>query len=297
MAIQQNLRLFVAALFVFGFAACAQDRALLSTEDNRAWVQANLDKVMEKKTFSASNGMQMPYRLFVPEDYSAEKAYPLVVFLHGRGQRGTQNEADMFDNVGLFSGDNSIVSPNGQRKFPSIVLVPQCSDHSPDQEWAHWIGNSPEEPFAGLGEDGSYQQHEQPSESGAAALELIDSVIETYAVDRERVYITGISMGGFGTWEFTTRRPDLFAAAVPMAGYSDPAKAEKIKDIPFWVFHGDQDEYNPVEGSRIMTQRLKALGAEVKYTEYTGVKHNETFKKAWQNPDILPWMFSKRKQD
>lgn len=296
MTVQSSSRLLVALVLAFCLAGCMRERTPLSSEDNKAWIQANLDRVMEKKTFSASNGMQMPYRLFIPSDYTGETAYPLVVFLHGRGQRGTQNESKIFDDVALFTDDNSIVSPNGQHRFPSIVLVPQCSDHSPDQEWAHWVGNSPEKPFAGLGKDGSYQQHEEPSSSGAAALELIEATIKNYAIDPNRVYITGVSMGGFGTWEFTTRRPDLFAAAVPMAGYSDPSKADKIKDIPFWIFHGDQDEYNPVEGSRIMAQRLESLGAEVKYTEYAGVKHGETFEKAWKNPEILPWMFSKTKE-
>jgi predicted peptidase len=267
--------------------------SLMSAEETDAWLEKNLDSVLQKKTFSASNGMQMPYRIFLPPGYNESKRYPLLVYLHGRGERGSDNRAKMFDGSGLFRGANSIISPNGQARFASVVIVPQCSDKSVDQEWAHWVGNSPEQPFAGLGEDGSYRQHPQPSESGAAALELIDSIIGNYAVDTARVYLTGISMGGFGAWDFATRRPDLFAAVVPMAGYSDPATAQRIKTIPVWVFHGDRDEYNPVEGSRNMVKVLRSLGAEVKYTEYPGLNHGQTFKEAWKNQDLLPWIFSK----
>jgi len=254
-----------------------------------------LDNMLSRNSFKASNGMTMPYRLYVPKNISPHKTYPLLVFLHGRGERGTDNTAKMFAHTGLFNGQNSILSPANRQKYPSIIVVPQCSDLSADQEWAHWIGNSPQQPFAGLGKDGSYQQHTEASTSGAAAVELIERLIAQYQVDQQRVYLTGISMGGFGTWEFTARHPQLFAAAVPMAGFSDPQTAERVKHIPFWVFHGSNDEYNPVQGSRNMTDKLKTLGGNVRYTELQGLKHSETFKEAWNNADILPWLFSQKK--
>lgn len=264
--------------------------------ENIAWAEANLNAALEKKRFAASSGMTMPYRLFTPVEKPAEKKYPLLVFLHGRGDRGDDNRADMFDSVGLFTGPQSIVSPNMQEKYPSFVLIPQCADTRPDEEWAHAMGNTPEEPFKGLGDNGHYKQHPEPSASGAAALELIEKIIADYPVDPDRVYITGVSMGGFGTWEFITRRPDLFAAAVPMAGYSDPSLANKITHIPIWIFHGDEDEYNPVEGSRNMAQLLGSLGAEVRYSELQGYKHVESFRQAWNNRQIIPWLFSKKRQ-
>lgn len=264
--------------------------------ENIAWAEANIDKALERKEFSAKNGLTMPYRLFVPENYSPEQSYPLLVFLHGRGDRGSDNRADIYDNTGLFDGPQSIISPNMQAQYPSLVLVPQCADTRPDEEWAHAEGNTPEEPFKGLGADGHYQQHPEPSASGAAALELIEKIIADYAVDQDRVYLTGVSMGGFGTWEFITRRPDLFAAAVPMAGYSDPSQVEKIKHIPIWIFHGDQDEYNPVQGSRNMARLLGMNGAEVRYSELRGFKHVDSFEEAWKNRQIIPWMFSKKRR-
>jgi predicted peptidase len=102
-------------------------------------------------------------------------------------------------------------------------------------------------------------------------------------------------MGGFGTWEFTARKPDLFAAAVPMAGFSDPTQIQKIEHIPFWIFHGNTDKSNPVEGSRTMYRLLKNSGADVKYTEYEGASHGDSFRMAFAEPELIPWIFSKRK--
>lgn len=270
--------------------------APLSEAETEAWVAANLDTVLQKKTFRASNGLVMPYRLFVPPGYAPQKKYPLLVYLHGRGQRGTDNGPRLFNSSGLFKGSRSIVGPNMQRLFPCLVLVPQCSDKTVNEEWARWVGNTPETPFVGLGPDGSYVQAAEPSDSGRAVLELIDALMREYSVDAGRVYLTGVSMGGFGTWEYLARRPELFAAAVPMAGYSDPSQVGRIKHIPLWIFHGGADEVNPVQGSRTMFGLLKPAGADVRYTEYPGVRHSDTFKQAWTEPELLPWIFAQRKR-
>ena len=266
----------------------------LTDKQTLQWVAENVDKVLVKHTFSAPNGMQMPYRLFSPEQ-TTEEEVPLVVFLHGRGDRGTDNGQRMFQNIGLFMNEMSLVAPNMQAEYPCYVLVPQCSDKTVNEEWAKWVGNTPETPFKGLGKDGSYAMNDTASESGVAALALIDKIIHSLNIDPDRVYLVGISMGGFGTWEFTARRPNLFAAAVPMAGFSDPNQIDRIKHIPFWIFHGNADEANPVEGSRAMNKLLKDAGAEVKYTELDGADHGQSFKLAFQEKGLIPWMFSKKK--
>ena len=133
-----------------------------------------------------------------------------------------------------------------------------------------------------------------PSESGEAALELIEKMMLELPIDTTRIYITGLSMGGFGTWEFIARKPNLFAAAIPMAGYSDPNQLEKIKNIPIWIFHGNKDKWNPVEGSRNMYALLSESSIDVRYTEYN-LGHGDTFKKAFKEPDFIPWLFSKSK--
>ncbi len=268
----------------------------LSNEETLAWVSNNIDSVLVKHTFEASNGMEMPYRLFSPENLSEEKI-PLVIFLHGRGDRGTDNGTQIYDGAGLFMNELSLVAPNMQTDYPCYVLVPQCSDKTINEEWAKWVGNTPETPFEGLGEDGSYVMNETPSESGVAALELIDKTIADLNINVDRVYLVGLSMGGFGTWEYTSRRPELFAAAVPMAGFSDPDQLEKIKHIPYWVFHGNIDKYNPVEGSRTMYKLLTEVGADVTYTEYDNTNHGDTFKKGFSNPDLIPWLFSKTRKN
>ncbi len=263
-------------------------------EETLQWIEKHVDSVLVRHTFSAPNGLELPYRLFTPPSKVRGKI-PLVVFLHGRGDRGTDNGKKIYENTGLFMNHLSLVGPNMQTKYPCYVLVPQCSDKTVNEEWAKWVGNSPETPFKGLGKDGSYIMHDEPSESGAATLALIEEQIKSHSIDPDRVYLIGLSMGGFGTWEFTARRPDLFAAAVPMAGFSDPSQLQKIKHIPFWLFHGDADKSNPVDGSRTMYRLLKEADADVKYTEYAGADHGESFKIAFQEPEIIPWMFSKKR--
>ncbi|MDA0194581.1 MAG: prolyl oligopeptidase family serine peptidase [Bacteroidetes bacterium] len=266
----------------------------LTPEQIQEWLDQNLDSVMVRKDFLSSNGLKLPYRLFISPSYNGNEEIPLLVHLHGRGDRGTDNRPEVYNKLPLFNGTNSIASPNMQNKYPSIVLVPQCSDKTINEEWAKWVGNTPETPFEGLGKDGSYTMTDNPSESGFAVLELIESILKNYKIDKGRVYITGISMGGFGTWEYVGRRPDLFAAAVPMAGFSDTSIIEKVKHIPFWIFHGGADKSNPVEGSRTMYKLLKEAGANVQYTEYPDVEHSPAFRMAWKEPELLPWIFSKK---
>ncbi|NMH88347.1 carboxylesterase family protein [Flavivirga algicola] len=254
-----------------------------------------IDSLMVKHFFPSSNGMQMPYRLFSPIDKKKEKI-PLVVFLHGRGDRGIDNSAQIYHEAGIIIGSNSLLTTKMQLKYPCYILVPQCSDKTKNEEWAKWVGNSPETPFKGLGDNGTYTMGQQPSESGEAALELIEQIIKDKNIDPDRVYIIGLSMGGFGTWEFTARKPHLFAGAVPMAGYSDPNQLEKIKHIPFWIFHGDIDKWNPVAGSRTMFKLLSESHSDVRYTEYKNTGHGESFKKAFNEAELIPWLFSKKRK-
>ena len=254
----------------------------------------NIDSLMKKYVFKASNGMHMPYRLFA-SNVNSKKPRPLIIFLHGRGDRGTDNDSKIYHEAGIIVNSKSLLNEDMQKKYPCYILVPQCSNITENEEWAKWIGNSPKTPFKGLGDDGSYSMNSKHSKSGEAALELIEKTIEEKNIDANRVYIMGVSMGGFGTWEFIARKPNLFTAAVPMAGYSDPNQLEKIKHIAFWIFHGATDKWNPVEGSRTMYKLLSDSNADVKYTEYLNTGHGEAFKKAFNEDDLIPWLFSKKK--
>lgn len=268
----------------------------LTPAEHDAWVADELDAVMEVRSFVAADGHVLPYRLYTPEFYDPAVRYPVLIYLHGRGQRGSSNPPALYSSQ-LFHGPQSIVAPSSQHELPAVVVVPQCSDMPTHHEWAHWIGNSEQEPFAGLGSDGSYMQHADPWSSAQAVRELIDALKDELSLEPQRVYLTGESMGGFGTWELTTRWPDVFAAGVPMAGFSDPTKVDLILHIPFWVFHGDADTSNPVQGSRNMVAAINDAGGSAIYTEYAGVGHGPTFSKAWTEETELPvWIFSQRQQ-
>jgi len=278
-------------VFIF-FLGCkntsSQQMELLTPE--------KINSLLVKNKFKASNGLEIPYRLFSSEN-SNDQQKPLVVFLHGRGDRGVDNGSQTYHEAGIITNENSLLTEKMQEKYPCYILVPQCSNKTENEEWAKWVGNSPETPFKGLTKNGSYVMNEQPSESGAATLELIRKTIKTHNIDPNRIYIIGVSMGGFGTWEFIAREPKLFAAAVPMAGYSDPSQIKNIQHIPIWIFHGNTDKWNPVEGSRTMYKLLNEKKADIRYTEYDDTGHAEAFQKAFTETELLPWLFSKSKKD
>ena len=276
-------------------ATLAQEEAM-SESETMQWIQDNIDEVLQRGSFSASNGLEMPYRIYLPEKEHPDKRYPIFVYLHGRGQRGSDNAPDLYNRSPLFIGPHSIVSPNMQKEYPCIVLVPQCSNKTIKEEWAKWVGSTPETPWEGLDQvNGAYRQSAEPSDSGAAFLELLQYVMVTHNADEERVYLSGVSMGGFGTWDLSMRRPELFAAIVPMAGYSDQSKAATIAHIPCWIFHGGADKVNPTQGSRNMYRLLKDRGADARYTEYPDAGHDEAFSLAWNEEELLPWIFSQKR--
>lgn len=282
------------AILISCFFSCSSKNTFDKVEKfSEKWILNNVDSLLEKKTYFSSNGLKLPYRLFSPKSIK-NKNVPLVIFLHGRGERGTENGERIYRNAGFIMNENSLITPQSQKQYPCYILIPQCSNKTENEEWAKWIGNSPETPFKGLTKEGAYLMSPTPSSSGEATLELIEKLRKELPIDNSRIYITGLSMGGFGTWEFISRKPHLFAAAIPMAGYSDSNQLEKIKEIPIWIFHGNKDKWNPVEGSRNMYNLLKEVNKNAKYTEYN-LGHGDTFKKAFLEPELITWMFSKTK--
>lgn len=232
----------------------------------------------EKRTFISSRGDSLPYRILFPENYDRTKKYPLVLFLHGGGERGRDNEKQLMHGSKLFLADSN------RKRFPAIVIFPQCPENS---YWAVAKINRNVSPF-----DISFDYAGKTSAPLNAALELTRLLMQQESVDKRRVYITGMSMGGMGTFEAVYREPKLFAAAVPICGGGDPNFYNKsMSKIPFRIFHGAADAVVNVQLSRDMVARLKQLKAKkLSYTEYPGVNHN-SWDNAFAEPDFLSWIF------
>lgn len=214
----------------------------------------------------------LPYQLLVPKGYAPgeDKAWPLIVWLHGSGETGTDNKAQIRSIARTFLADGA--------KTPAFVLVPQCP---PQMAW-HAIG---------------LNKAPEIADSSRMLVATIAELQKEFKLDDRRFYVGGFSMGGFGTWELLVRYPGLFAAAFPIAGGTGdrPALPPLVKDVPIWVFHGDKDAMVPVDESRKIVAALKALGSPVKYTEYRGLGHDCA--KALADPQLLDWLLAQKRKD
>lgn len=208
---------------------------------------------------TAEDGEQ-PAALYVPANYDAAREWPLIVFLHGMGERGTDGVAQT--EVGI--GPAIVAHPE---RFPALVVMPQCS---PDYVWT--------------------------SPNGIAHVDdAIAQVREGYNVDDDRIYLTGLSMGGYGAFNYGALHPELFAAIVPICGGGNPERhAEALATIPMWVFHGGADTVVVPERSRQMVEAIQNAGGSIQYTEYPGVGHN-SWDATYGDPDVIAWMLSQQK--
>jgi predicted peptidase len=239
-----------------------------------AEVPRELSALLDKKVFEGASGAKMPYRLLRPDPYEDGKTYPLVVLLHGAGERGDNNEAQLIHGVGEFA------RPDRRKKYPCFLVAPQCPR---GKAWSSILGTARGPTLS-----------RSPSQYGALVLELIAQLQKEFRVDPERIYLTGLSMGGYGTWDLLMRRPDLFAAAVPICGGGDETQASRIASIPIWVFHGALDRGVPVERSRAMVAALEKAGGTPRYTEYPDEGH-ESWVPAYRSPALFRWLFSQKK--
>ncbi len=231
----------------------------------------------EAKEFKA-DGKTLPYRLIKPADTETGKKYPLVLILHGAGERGTDNKKQL---VWFWKDKQPSVTTRPEvAAAKAFVVVPQCP------EGKRWV----EVPW----EKGSYKSPEI-SEPLKLALALTDSLLKDLPIDPDRVYVVGMSMGGYGALDAVQRRPELFAACVPICGAGDVSKAKDISHVPVWAFHGDADTAVPVRGSREIVDALKKVGAEPKYTEYPKVGHN-SWSPAFEEKEFWNWIFSQKRK-
>ncbi len=232
---------------------------------------------MDKRVYRDAAGASLPYRLFVPAKYDRQQKYPLIIFLHGAGERGADNTRQLVHTQVL-----RFISDEVQAEHPCFLIAPQCPA---GEKWMEvdWRKN-PVPPLP-----------EQPSLPMRLTLELLDALQKEFSIDADRIYVTGLSMGGYGTYDLVLRRPDRIAAAVPVCGGVDVAQAKRVAHIPFWIFHGGADGVVRVDFSRNMVEALKAAGASPRYTEYPGVGHN-SWSKAYLEPELVEWLFGQRRR-
>jgi predicted peptidase len=236
----------------------------------------------QRKEFAYAEDKVLPYRILYPENYDKTKKYPLLLFLHGAGERGNDNEKQLIHGATLF------VSAENRKNFPAIVVLPQCPENS---YWASTTIDRTQQPY-----QIKFDYTTTAPWPQEAANELVKKLIKEEAVDPAKVFITGLSMGGMGTFESVYRHPDLYAAALPICGGGDVALYDKrILKTSFWIFHGDADAVVNVKLSREMVEKLKILKASVKYSEYPGVNHN-SWDNAFAEPEYLKWMFGKKRK-
>ncbi|HEY7158648.1 MAG TPA: prolyl oligopeptidase family serine peptidase [Gemmataceae bacterium] len=215
------------------------------------------------RSCEASSGDDARYALFVPPDHDPTRPYPLIVFLHGYGDRGNDGRRHLRVGLGRAIRD-------GLRKgqhFDFLAVFPHGRSGS-------WVENS--------------DDHE-------LVLAVLDDVEQHYAVDRRRIYLTGLSGGGTGTWQLAAAHPELWAAIVPVCGSADPASAAVIKHIPCWCFHGSADRIVPVKNPRAMIARLQDECGTPRYTEYPGLGHG-IWDNVYYSAELYDWLLQQHQE-
>lgn len=221
-------------------------------------------------------GQSLPYRILLPENYSAKKNYPLLFFLHGSGERGNDNELQLVHGSSLFLGSKF------RKNNPAIIVFPQCSKN------AYWATTSRT--------DTGFSYVKKPKNNPMLDLVegMMDYIKDNYGVDKERIYVGGLSMGGMGTFELVYRNPRMFAAAFAICGGANPKIARKIRRPVWRIDHGDADQVVAIDHSKKMVSALLKKRASVIYNWYPGVNHN-SWDTVFGDPEFLPWLFAQKK--
>ena len=230
----------------------------------------------DRKVFTASDGTDLNYRMLSPDGNAKGKKFPLVIFLHGLGERGNDNEKQ------LLWGGQMFLNPTVRENYPAYVVFPQCP------ETAFWAYSRIPASFEAL-----TMEEKMPAPFNAVK-ELIDNFLTYPDVDPSRIYIVGLSMGAMATYDMVDRFPEIFAAAIPICGYIDPERLKDIKGVNFRIYHGDADPTVPVECSRRTYKALKEAGADVEYFEFAGCGHG-SWNPAFNTPDFMEWLFKQKK--
>lgn len=222
------------------------------------------------QTFKNTTGDSLLYRFLLPDNDTLVR-YPLVVFLHGSGERGSDNDAQLKWGVMNFASDQNM------KTHPAFVLVPQCPLN---ESWAN----------TSRGKNNEILMQKTPSRPMQLLIELIAEISRKFSVDTNRIYITGLSMGGYGTFDALERYPNLFAAAVPVCGSGDISKAATIASVPIWLFGGADDPSVSPALLYDMVNALRKAGAHPGFTQYPEVGHYSWIS-TYSDPMMLEWLF------
>jgi predicted peptidase len=218
-----------------------------------------------EKSYKNADGSESKYVVFVPHAYDGTKEFPIILFLHGAGETKGGQKMPVEQGIGPHI-------KRSEKTFPAFVVIPQA-------ETRGWEAEGP---------------------NGKRAMAMLDATMKEYKIDPSRQYLTGLSMGGYGTWSHAAAYPERWACFVPVCGGVRNADqvsstAEKVKNIPCWCWHGDQDTSVRVEKSRELIEAMKKLGAKPQYTELEHIGHN-SWDAAYASPDLLSWMMKQKKK-
>lgn len=224
--------------------------------DTGAFQQAQTFKKEIEKNVEAN------YLLYLPEGYDTPgKRWPLMLFLHGAGERG--NDLSLVEK----HGPPKLIA-EGKKDFPFVIVSPQCPEDA-------WWSDGPQVDTLNA---------------------LLDHIIAHYRIDKDRIYVTGLSMGGFGTWRLACEYPDRFAAIAPICGGGEPYRVRKIAKLPVWVFHGGKDDVVPIQASQLMVDALKKANGNVEFTVYPEAGH-DSWTETYNNPALYEWFLKHKRSD
>lgn len=228
------------------------------------------------RQFEGRDGMIINYRFVSPDTLEDGKKYPIILFLHGSGERGSDNEAQ------LKHGVSDILKNAEELGEPIFLIAPQCPA---DITWS-----PPGEGKLGL------KEPEKTNPLLAGLLNLIEELSEKNQIDQNRIYVTGLSLGGFGTFDLLARAPERWAAAIPICGGGNADTVDRFKDVPLKIVHGEADRVVPYEASQIMFDALKKAGAEdIELISYPGVAH-DSWTQTYANKEMIKWLLDQRKE-
>ncbi|WP_341220336.1 prolyl oligopeptidase family serine peptidase [Polaribacter atrinae] len=265
-----KLKTFITTLFlVFVMSFLMSAQQLKKSED----LFLNKMHIVQKDT--------LQFRMLLPKDFSEDKSYPVVLFLHGAGERGGDNEKQLANGSDLFLNEDT------RNSFPAIVIFPQCPEND---YWAKLKADRTTKPITF-----NYKYKKPPTKAMALVMDLMDEMAGKPYVKTNQIYVMGLSMGGMGTFEIIYRKPDMFAAAIPICGGGNPKSVSSYaKSIPLWVFHGAKDDVVDPNLSVYMVSAILKNGGFPRFTLYDFANHN-SWDPALAEPKLLTWLFSNSK--